>query len=124
MAIGFAAMCGAGLTAQTQETKTTTKTKTEIKGGVIGCLERLTNGDFLLTEEHENRRLEPTRFALVGGENLSRHVGERVEIKGKAASNGHGKVAVESKTKTEAEHTPRIRKRRRSMCWGAHEGDS
>jgi hypothetical protein len=109
MAIGFASMCAAGLTAQTQETKTTTKTKVEIKGGkdvtVIGCLERLTNGDFILTEEHENRRLEPTRYALVGSENLSKHVGERVEIKGKAASNGHGKVAVEAKTKTEAEHT-------------------
>jgi hypothetical protein len=109
MAIGFAAICAAGMTAQTQETKTTTKTKTEIKGGtdvtVIGCLERLTNGDFILTEEHDNRRLEPTRYALVGSENFSKHVGERVEIKGKAAANGHGKVAVESKTKTEAEHT-------------------
>jgi hypothetical protein len=31
--IGLTAMCAAGLTAQTQETKTTTKTKVEIKGG-------------------------------------------------------------------------------------------
>jgi len=109
MAFGFAAMCAAGLTAQTQETKTTTKTKVEVKGGrdvtVIGCLERLTNGDFILTEEQGNQRLDPTRYALVGNENLSKHVGERVEIKGKAASNGHGKVAIEAKTKTEADHT-------------------
>ena len=30
---GVVAMCTAGLTAQTQESQTTTKTKTEIKGG-------------------------------------------------------------------------------------------
>ena len=107
MAIGFAAMCAAGLTAQTQETKTTTKTKVEIKGGkdvtVIGCVERLTNGDLIVTRD-ENRRVEPSRYALVGSQDLEKHVGERVEIKGKAVTNGHGKVAVESKTETDVEH--------------------
>jgi hypothetical protein len=33
VAIGLTAMCAAGLTAQTQETKTTTNTKIELKGG-------------------------------------------------------------------------------------------
>lgn len=108
MAFGLAAMCAAGLTAQTQETKTTTSTKIEIKGGkdvtVIGCLERRPNGDYILTEVHENRRLEPSRYALVTSEDLSKHVGDRVEIQGKAVANGNGKVSVESKTKTEVEH--------------------
>ena len=85
LAIGLAVMCAAGLTAQSQETKTTTKTKVEIKGGkdvtVIGCLERRLNGGYFLTE-----------------------VRERVEIKGKAVVNGHGKASVESKTNTEFEH--------------------
>jgi hypothetical protein len=108
MAIGIAAMCAAGLTAQTQETKTTTDTKVEIKGGkevtVIGCLERRANGDYVLTEVHENRREEPSRYALVSSDDLSNHVGKRVEITGKAVVDGDGKVTVESKTKNEVEN--------------------
>ena len=82
VAIGLAAICAAGLSAQTQETKTTTSTKVEIKGGkemtVIGCLERRPNGDYQLTEIREDRRREPSRYALVSSEDLSKHVG-RVE---------------------------------------------
>jgi hypothetical protein len=108
LAIGLAAICAAGLAAQTQETKTTTKTKIEIKGGkdvkVTGCLERRPNGDYMLTEVRENRRADPLRYALVTSEDLSKHVGERVEIKGKAVADGHGKVTVESKTETEVEN--------------------
>jgi hypothetical protein len=108
VAIGLAAMCAAGLAAQTQETQTTTKTKIEIKGGkdvtVIGCVERRSNGDYVLTEVRDNSRLEHSRYALVTSQDLSKHVGERVEIKGKAVTNGDGKVSVESKTKTEVEH--------------------
>jgi hypothetical protein len=101
-------MCATGLTAQTQETKTTTKTKVEIKGGknvrVIGCLERRSNGDFILSEARENLRQEPSRYALVTSQDLSKHVGERVEIQGKAVARGDGTVSVESKTKTEVEN--------------------
>ena len=108
VAIGLAAMCATGLTAQTQETKTTTKTKVEIKGGknvrVIGCLERRSNGDFILSEARENLRQEPSRYALVTSQDLSKHVGERVEIQGKAVARGDGTVSVESKTKTEVEN--------------------
>jgi hypothetical protein len=42
-------------------------------------------------------RLSPAR-------DLSARVGERVEIKGKAVTNGDGKVSIESKTKTEVEN--------------------
>jgi hypothetical protein len=108
VAIGLAAMCAAGLTAQTQETQTTTKTKIEIKGGkdvtVVGCLERRSNGDYILTQARDNSRLDRVRYALVTSEDLSKHVGERVEIKGKAVTDGEGKISVESKTKTEVEH--------------------
>lgn len=108
VAIGLAALCAAGLTAQTQETQTTTKTKIEIKGGkdvtVIGCLERGSSGTYLLTEVRGNNRVERSRYALVTSEDLSKHVGERVEIRGKAVTNGDGKVSVESKTKTEVEN--------------------
>lgn len=96
VAIGLAAMCTVGLAAQTQETRTTTKTRIEINGGkdvtVTGCLERGPNGDYRLTEVRENRRGAPSRYALVTDEDLSLHVGERVEIKGKAVVNGKGTV--------------------------------
>jgi hypothetical protein len=48
--------------------------------------------------------VEPTSYALVTSDDLSKHVGERVEIKGKAVVNGHGTASVESKTQTEVEH--------------------
>ena len=108
VAIGLAAMCAAGLTAQTQETKTTTKTKVEVKGGkdviVVGCLDRGVNGDYILTKVRANHPKDPSQYALVTSEDLSKHVGERIEIHGKVVSNGNGTVSVESKTKTEVEH--------------------
>ena len=108
MAIGLAAMCAAAVNAQTQETKTTTKSKIEIKDGkdvaVIGCLERGANGDYMLTQVRENHRLDPSRFALVTDEDLSKDVGKRVRIQGKTVANDKGKVSVETKTKTDVEN--------------------
>jgi hypothetical protein len=109
-AIGLAAICAAGLAAQTQETQTTTKTKIEMKGGkdvtVIGCVEQRSNGGYVLTPVRDTGRgpLTHAWYALVTSQDLSKHVGERVEIRGKAVTNGDGKVSVESKTKTEVEH--------------------
>ena len=107
VAFGLAACSAAGLAAQSQETQTTTKTKVEIKGGksvtVIGCLERRANGDYILTDGHENG-IEHARYALVTNDDLSKRVGQRVEIKGKLVTRSDGKISVESKTKTEVEH--------------------
>ena len=54
LAFGLAAMCAAGLTAQTQETKTTTTTKVKLEGGkdvsVTGCLDQRPDGRYSLTE--------------------------------------------------------------------------
>ena len=108
VALGLAVMCTSTLAAQTQETHTTTKTKIEIEGGkdvkVVGCLERRTNGDYVLTEVRDKGHLDLSRYALVTSEDLSKHVGERVEIKGKTVTNGDGKVTIESKIKTEVEN--------------------
>jgi hypothetical protein len=107
-AIGLAALCSAGLSAQTQETRTTTETRTEIKGGkdvtVRGCLERRSNGDYVLTQIRNDNRLEHARYALVTDKDLSQHVGERVEIKGNAVTDKDGKISVESKTTTQVEN--------------------
>jgi hypothetical protein len=108
VAIVLAVTGAAGLAAQTQETKTTTKTKIQIKGGkdvtVVGCLDRGVNGDFILTKVRANKGADSPQYALVTSEDLSKHVGERLEIRGKVVSEGNGTVSVESKTKTEVEH--------------------
>jgi hypothetical protein len=79
-----------------------------VKGGkevaVIGCLERRPNGNYILTDIREKRPADPSRYSLLTTEDLSKHVGERVEIRGKAVANGDGKISVESKTKTEVEN--------------------
>jgi hypothetical protein len=106
--IGIATMCVAGLSAQTQETKTTTKTKVETKGGkdmtVVGCIERGPGGDYTLINVRANRPSAPSQYALISSDDLSKHVGHRMEIHGKAVMNGKGKVVVESTTKTEPDH--------------------
>ncbi len=108
VALGLIAVCTAGLSSQTQETQTTTKTKIEVKGGknvtVIGCLEQRSNGDYFLTDARDNSRPEWSQYALVTDKDLTKHVGQRVEIAGKAVTHTEGKVSVESKTKTEVEN--------------------
>jgi hypothetical protein len=103
LVISVAAM-GAGLAAQTQETQTTTKTKIEVKGGkdvtVVGCVERLAAGDFVLTEASDANSLQRPRYALVSSQDLSKYAGKRIQVKGKATTNGEGTVSVESKTTT------------------------
>jgi hypothetical protein len=103
LVISVAAL-GAGLGAQTQETQTTTKTRIEVKGGkdvtAVGCVERSATGNFVLTEPSDARVLEHPRFALVSSQDLSRYAGKRIQVKGKATTNGEGTVSVESKTKT------------------------
>jgi len=107
IAIGLAVACGGVVSAQTQETKTTEKTKVEMKGGksvtVTGCLERRDNGDYMLTSIRDVRGMDPSRYALVTHDDLSKHVGERVRIEGKTVSPGDGTVTVKSETKTEVE---------------------
>jgi hypothetical protein len=96
-AFGIAALCAVGASAQTAESKT--KTKVKIDGGrdvtVSGCVAPNLDGGYKLTDA-EGRLL----YALVGGDNLDKHVGHRVEIKGKATDGRDGKVKIESETKT------------------------
>jgi hypothetical protein len=110
LAMGFAAMAATGIKAQSTATKTTTETKTEIKGGkdltVTGCLERGTGSDYVLTGVRQDGGKGPTRYALITKDDLSKNVGHRVEIKGKTVTDGHGTVSIESKTKTEVGDTP------------------
>jgi hypothetical protein len=107
--IGLAAMCARGLTAHTQEAHTTTKTDIEIKRGkavtAIGCVEQQSNGDYVLTPVRDDGPgpLEHSWYALVTNHDLSKRVGERVEVKGNAVTNRNGTIAMKAKTQTEVE---------------------
>jgi hypothetical protein len=103
---GVAVMCTVGLAAQSGTTET--KTKVDVKNGkdvkVTGCLERdAAGGGYVLTSSRGS-----FKYALVTDDDLSKAVGRRVEVKGKAADRGDGNVKVESsvgtsgKDKTEA----------------------
>jgi len=93
----LAAACAVGVSAQTSETRT--KTKVKVDGGrevtVSGCLARNLDGGYKLTDG-QGRMI----YALVGGDDLDKHVGHRIEVKGKATDGRDGKVKIETQTKT------------------------
>jgi hypothetical protein len=99
----MAVICSIGLHAQTQEVSS--KSKTTIKNGeeitTTGCVERLADGRFALTTVSGT-----IEYVLVGRDDLAKHVGHRVEVKGKATDLGNGKVKTETKTKTDLDHGP------------------
>ena len=96
--------------AHTQETKTTAKTKIEVKGGkemeVRGCLDRNAAGDYVLRDVRDADKDIRFRARPVHSDqrsDLSKRVGSRVEIKGNAVEDGVGTVTIESKMKAEGD---------------------
>jgi hypothetical protein len=96
-AFGIAAMCAVGVGAQTSTTKG--QTKIEVKDGkkvtVGGCLERNPGGGYMITNSAGG-----LKYALVTNRDLSKHIGHRVEVRGKATDRGDGKLEIESKVGT------------------------
>lgn len=94
---GLAAICAVGLGAQSGTT--TTKTKIDVKDGkditVTGCLENNPGGGYMLTTTSG-----AMKYAVVTDDDLKKHVGHRVELKGKASDKGDGKVKIESTVKS------------------------
>jgi hypothetical protein len=95
----LAAICAVGLGAQSGTTETKTKTKIDVKDGknvtITGCLAANPVGGYMLTTTAGDMK-----YALVTDDDLSKHVGHRMEIKGKATDRGDGKVKIESKVGT------------------------
>jgi len=88
-----------------QSSETTTKTKVEIKDGkdvkVTGCDEAGAGAEFLLTNVADKTGALHQYVLVPDGEDLSKHVGQRVLIEGKVADRGNGKVEIKSETKVE-----------------------
>jgi hypothetical protein len=100
------AVCAVGVGAQTSES--TTKTKIEIKNGkdvtVTGCVRPGATGtDYMLTNVADKTGAMHSYMLVSDDTDLSKHVGHRVQIEGKAADQGDGKVKTETKTTTKVD---------------------
>src|SRR5947209_1108434 len=103
----LSAVCAVGLRAQT--TEQTSKSKISVKDGkevtVIGCVEPMASGTgFMLTDAADKSGRVHSYMLVSDDVDLSKHVGHRVEIKGKATDRGDAKIKTESETKTRVEH--------------------
>jgi hypothetical protein len=109
--LGFAMHFGAqGIIAQESGTKTTTqtttKTKITIKDGksvkATGCLTRADTGALMLTGVADKKGPLPDYLLVFEDDkerDLEKHVGHQVQIEGKAANQGDGKVKFEVEEK-------------------------
>ena len=99
LAFGLAVMSAVGLNAQSEVKRTT---KVEVKGGkeitTSGCVDRMGDGQFTLTGVGGE-----VQYVLVGHENMSKHIGHRVQVRGKATDLGDAEVKTETKTSTKVE---------------------
>ena len=99
-AFGIVAVCAIGLSAQTATSTVDAKTKMKVKDGkevhVTGCLERNPSGPgYFLTDSATGG----LKYMLITNDDLSKHVGHKVEVKGDATDKGDGKVRTETKAK-------------------------
>ena len=106
-AVALSAACAVGLNAQTTEQKT--KSKITVKDGkevtVTGCVQPTASGTgFMLTDAADKSGRVHSYMLVSDDADLSKHVGHRVEIKGKATDRGEAKIKTESETKTKIEH--------------------
>jgi hypothetical protein len=105
-ALCLSVMCAAALGAQTTETET--KSKIAVKDGkdvqVTGCIEPTAGGTGFMLTNAADKTGALHSYMLVSDEiDLSKHVGQRVQISGKAADRGDAKIKTETKTKTKVE---------------------
>jgi hypothetical protein len=98
------AVCGTLVAGQEAGQKSTSKIT--VKDGkdvtLTGCVERSREGGFVLTNAAGKQGVSSS-YVLVGEEadDLEEHVNHRVEIKGKAADKGDGRVRIETKSEVE-----------------------
>ena len=99
------AIVASGAIAAAQDIESKSKTKITVKDGkdvtVIGCVARGADGAFKLTNVAGKDGAMRDYLLAAGGEDdldLDDRIGHRVEIKGKAADKGDGKVKIETRS--------------------------
>lgn len=104
----LSAACAIGAAAQTSEQ--TSKSKVQVKDGkevtVTGCVEPTAGGTgFMLTDAADKSGRVHSYMLVSEDKDLSKHVGQRVQIRGKATDRGgDAKIKTESETKVKTEH--------------------
>ena len=103
----FLALGVTGAMASAQEIDRKSKTKITVEDGksvtLTGCVTRAADGSFVLSHAAgKDGALGTYILAARDEDDLEDRVGYRVEIKGKAADRGSGKVKIESKSEVEA----------------------
>jgi hypothetical protein len=86
------------------------KSKVKVKDGkdvtVTGCVASTASGDghgYTLTNVADKKGVVHD-YILASDDDLSKHLGHRVQINGRVADRGDGKVEIDTKTKTKVEH--------------------
>jgi hypothetical protein len=124
-AAAVAALTISGAAVMAQESKT--KTKISVEDGrevtLTGCLERSAEHGFMLSRA-AGKDGAVGSYLLVGDEadDLDDRVGHRVEIRGKAADQGGGKLRIESKSEVESSSGDRRTRESKTEVEGDLEG--
>ena len=98
--------CVPAIAAQTTDTES--KSKVVVKDGkevkVTGCVARGAGGSGYILTNVADKSGDLHSYTLVSAEDqLSKHVGHRVQLEGKVADRGDAKVTIETRTKTKVE---------------------
>jgi hypothetical protein len=96
-----------GAVGYAQDVEHKSKTKISVKDGkevtLTGCVVRSPEGNFILSHAAgKDGSLGSYTLVAEDAGDFDDHVGHRVEVKGKAADQGSGKVKIESKTEVDA----------------------
>jgi hypothetical protein len=90
--------------AAAQEVEKKSQTKVTVEDGktitVTGCVQRGPDGSFILTNVANKDGILGSYVLAMDDDDLGKHVGHRVEVTGKAADQGKGKITVETKNET------------------------
>jgi hypothetical protein len=111
------------------DTKTKGKTTISIDDGrdltVTGCVARSASGDFTLRNA-AGKDGDLGQYMLVAGgderEDLGKHVGHRVEIKGKAADRGDAKMTIKTESETRTSNGDKRKRESTTKVEGDLEG--
>lgn len=117
LAVGLASVLTAA-----QEIDRKSRTKVTVEDGkdvtVTGCVQRAAEGGFVLTHAAGKEGVLGTYILAALDddedelEDLDEHIGHRVEVKGKAADQGDGKIKVETKREVDTPDGERVRRSR------------
>jgi len=113
--------------AAAQDIDKKSQTKISVEDGkdvkVTGCVERGPDGGYLLTNvAGKDGAMSSYVLAADDDDDLAKHVGHRLEINGKAADQGKGKIKIETKNETKVGDSDKAKTEAKSEVKGDLKG--